>query len=176
LIEGALIPFFICRKPYMTVKEQLETLLEPFLQDSNCFLVDIIIKPSKVNQKISILVDSDEGITIQQCTSISRRLAKQLEELEVFTEAYTLEVSSPGLDQPLLLHRQYLKNLGRNLKVTLKSGDAVSGTLLEANEDFIKLQLPAPKKKTKTPVDESELIRQISFEDISKALIEISFK
>ncbi|MCE7064102.1 ribosome maturation factor RimP [Dyadobacter sp. CY326] len=160
----------------MTIKEQLETLLEPFLQDSNCFLVDIIIKPSKLSQKISILVDSDEGITIQQCTSISRRLAKQLEEQEIFADAYTLEVSSPGLDQPLLLHRQYLKNLGRNLKVTLKTGEVISGTLLEASEEIVKLKLPAPKKKTKTPVDESELIRDVSFEDISKALIEISFK
>ncbi len=74
----------------MTIKEQLEALLEPLLEDGNCFLVDIIIKPSKVSQKVSILVDSDEGITIQQCTSISRRLAKQLEELELGTLLTTL--------------------------------------------------------------------------------------
>ena len=160
----------------MTIKEQLETMLAPYLEDSECFLVDIIIKPSKVSQKISILVDNDEGVTIQQCTSISRRLAKQLEEQEFFAEAYTLEVSSPGLDQPLVLHRQYLKNVGRNLKVTLKTGEIITGTLLEADEAHIKLQLPAPKKKPKTPVDEAELIRDISFETISKAIIEISFK
>ena len=160
----------------MTIKEQLEALLEPLLEDGNCFLVDIIIKPSKVSQKVSILVDSDEGITIQQCTSISRRLAKQLEELEVFADAYTLEVSSPGLDQPLLLLRQYQKNLGRNLKVTLKTGEVISGTLMEASEEIVKLQLPAPKKKTKIPIDPAELIRDIPFDDISKALIEISFK
>ena len=160
----------------MTIKEQLETMLAPYLEDSECFLVDIIIKPSKVSQKISILVDNDEGVTIQQCTSISRRLAKQLEEQEFFAEAYTLEVSSPGLDQPLVLHRQYLKNVGRNLKVTLKTGEIITGTLLEADKAHIKLQLPAPKKKPKTPVDEAELIRDISFETISKAIIEISFK
>jgi len=160
----------------MTIKEQLEALLEPLLEDGNCFLVDIIIKPSKVSQKVSILVDSDEGITIQQCTSISRRLAKQLEELEVFAEAYTLEVSSPGLDQPLVLLRQYLKNLGRNLKVTLKTGESVSGQLIEAKEESIILQLPEPKKKSKTPVDEASLKREIPVDQISKALVEISFK
>lgn len=160
----------------MTIKEHLEILLDPMLEDGRLFVVDIIFKSSKVSQKITILVDSDEGITIQECTSISRRLAKQLEELEVFSEAYTLEVSSPGLDQPLVLLRQYLKNLGRNLKVTLKTGEVISGTLTEANEETVKLQLPLPKKKTKIPVDEASLLKEISRNDISKAVIEISFK
>lgn len=160
----------------MTIREHLEVLLNPLLEEGNLFLVDIILKASRVSQKVTILVDSDEGITIQECTSISRRLAKQLEELDVFQDAYTLEVSSPGLDQPLTLLRQYTKNLGRSLKITMKTGESLSGTLLEANEDAIKLQLPAPKKKTKIPADEVSLQRSLKFEDISKALIEISFK
>jgi ribosome maturation factor RimP len=160
----------------MTIKEHLEILLDPMLEDGRFFVVDIVFKPSKVSQKITILVDSDEGITIQECTSISRRLAKQLEELEVFSEAYTLEVSSPGLDQPLILLRQFLKNLGRNLKVTLKTGEAISGILKEATEETVKLQLPLPKKKTKIPVDEASLLKEINRNDISKAVIEISFK
>jgi ribosome maturation factor RimP len=160
----------------MTVKEHLEVLLAPLLEDGDCFLVDIVFKPSKASQKVLILVDSDEGITIQQCTSISRRLAKQLEELEVFTDAYTLEVSSPGLDQPLVLPRQYKKNVGRNLKITLNSGEILQGALSDAGDTSITIQLPAPKKKSKTPVDEASLVREISLDDISKALIEISFK
>ena len=171
-----MIPFFICSTSYMTIKEHLEVLLAPFLEEGNYFLVDIQIKASKVSQKVTILVDKDEGITIQECTSISRRLAKQLEELEVFAEAYTLEVSSPGLDQPLVLLRQYLKNLGRNLKVTLKTGESISGQLIEAKEESITLQLPEPKKKSKTPVDEASLKREIPVDQISKALVEISFK
>lgn len=160
----------------MTVKEHLEVLLAPLLEDGDCFLIDIVFKPSKASQKVTILVDSDEGITIQQCTSISRRLAKQLEELEIFTDAYTLEVSSPGLDQPLLLPRQYRKNVGRNLKVTLKTGEVLQGNLTDAGDESITIQLPAPKKKTKTPVDEAALVRTISLDEISKAMIEISFK
>jgi ribosome maturation factor RimP len=160
----------------MTIKEHLLQLLDPFLEEGRIFVVDIIIKPSKVSQKISILVDSDEGITIQECTSISRRLAKQLEELEVFTEAYTLEVSSPGLDQPLILPRQYQKNVGRNLKVTLKSGETVSGKLLEAGHDKIRIALPEPKKKPKVPVPISTPELEIELNSISKAMVEISFK
>jgi ribosome maturation factor RimP len=160
----------------MTIKEHLSILLDPFLEEGRIFVVDIITKPSKVSQKIIILVDSDEGITIQECTSISRRLAKQLEELEVFTEAYTLEVSSPGLDQPLILPRQYKKNVGRNLKVSLKTGEIVSGKLLEAEEETIRIALPEPKKKPKVPVDASLLERMIAMEEIAKAMVEISFK
>ena len=160
----------------MSIKEHLEELLNPMLEEGRIFLVDIIFKPSKVSQKITILIDSDEGITIQECTSISRRLAKQLEELEIFSEAYILEVSSPGLDQPLSLLRQYRKNIGRNLKITLKTGEVISGTLNEANEEHLLLQLPMPKKKSKVPVDEASLIKEILLNDISKAMIEISFK
>lgn len=160
----------------MTIKEHLEILVTPFLEEGRIFVVDIITKPSKVSQKISILVDSDEGITIQECTSISRRLAKQLEELEVFTEPYTLEVSSPGLDQPLILARQYQKNIGRNLKLTLKSGEVVSGKLIESDDDKIKIALPEPKKKPKVPVDPATMEREIARDEITRAMIEISFK
>lgn len=160
----------------MSIKEHLEVLLNPMLEEGRIFIVNILIKPSKVSQKVSILVDSDEGITIQECTSISRRLAKQLEELEVFTEAYTLEVSSPGLDQPLILLRQYRKNIGRNLKVTLKSGEIISGTLTDAQDNSLTLQLPEPKKKPKTPVDPAEMVKLVNLDEVSKAMIEISFK
>jgi ribosome maturation factor RimP len=133
----------------MTIKEHLEVLVAPLLEDGNCFLIDIIIKPSKVSQKVTILVDSDQGITIQQCTSISRRLAKQLEELEVFAEAYTLEVSSPGLDQPLVLPRQYQKSVGRNLKVSLHTGEIVQGTLTEATDEQIQSATARTQEKIK---------------------------
>jgi ribosome maturation factor RimP len=160
----------------MSIKEQLEDLLAPLLEDKACFLVDISIKPSKASQKVTILIDSDEGVTIDQCTSISRQLAKKLEELDLFSDAYTLEVSSPGLDQPLVLARQYAKNVGRNLKVTLKAGQIVQGTLVEAAGENITLRLAPPKKKSKTPVDESELLQTIALDDIAKALVEVSFK
>jgi ribosome maturation factor RimP len=175
-VRGSTVPFFICIKPYMSIKEHLEVLLNPMLEEGRLFLVNILIKPSRTSQKVSILVDSDEGITIQECTSISRRLAKQLEELDMFADAYTLEVSSPGLDQPLTLVRQYRKNLGRNVKVTLKSGDSLTGQLTDVQDEQITLQLPEPKKKPKVPVEPSEMIKTINLDEISKAMVEISFK
>ncbi|HEV7349043.1 ribosome maturation factor RimP [Telluribacter sp.] len=160
----------------MALKEQIEQLLEPYLQEGDCFVVDILVKSSRVSQKVTVLLDSDEGITIQECARISRKLGAELEEKNVFEEAYTLEVSSPGLDYPLKMVRQYRKNIGRDLKVTLQSGEILTGNLAEVTEESIVLQLPAPKKKSKVPVDEATLRPTIQLADIARAVVQVSFK
>jgi len=160
----------------MASKEQIESLLSPYLDEGKYFIVDIQIKASRTSQKIMILLDSDEGITIQECADISRSLDEALEATEVDGSAYTLEVSSPGLDQPLRLPRQYQKNVGRNLKVTLTTGQILVGTLVEAKEGSIVLQLPAPRKKPKSPAEESALRPEIELESIVKAVVQVSFK
>jgi ribosome maturation factor RimP len=160
----------------MALKEQIESFLEPHLEGGKFFIVDIQVKPSRSSQKVMILLDSDEGITIQECADISRALGNDLEEANVIDIAYTLEVSSPGLDQPLRLTRQYRKNIGRVLKVTLNTGEILTGTLQEVKDESIVLQLPAPKKKAKTPSEEPNLQPEISLDAISKALVQVSFK
>src|SRR5690606_4151329 len=122
---------------FMPLKEEIERLLPAFLEENDLYVVDISIKPSKVMQKIVILLDKDEGITIDECASVSRRLAAALEAEEIIEGSYNLEVSSPGLDQPLRLPRQYKKNLGRELKVTLNGGEVITGKLTVAEEDHI---------------------------------------
>lgn len=159
----------------MGLKEEIEVILEPYLAEGDCYIVDIQIKPSRSGQKLSILLDSDEGIGIDECVRISRKLGNELEEKELISEAYTLEVSSPGLDQPLRLVRQYRKNVGRDLKVTLLTGEVLTGTLVEVKEESIVLQLPKPKKKTKEPVDEASLLPEVALAAISKALVQVSF-
>lgn len=160
----------------MASKEQIESLLLPYLEEGKYFLVDIQIKASRTTQKIMLMLDSDEGITIQECADISRSLGEELEAAEVVGEAYTLEVSSPGLDQPLRLPRQYQKNVGRDLKVTLTTGQALTGTLVEVKEGSIVLQLPTPRKKPKTPEEEAALRPEIELESIAKAVVQVSFK
>ena len=160
----------------MTLKEQIEAYLEPLLEGGRYFVVDIQFKPVRGSQKVLVLLDSDEGITIQECAAVSRKLGQALEADAVVDTAYTLEVSSPGLDQPLRLPRQYRKNVGRDLKVTLATGQTLTGTLAEAKEDSITLQLPTPKKKSKVPLDEADLRPEIALEDIAKAMVQVSFK
>ncbi len=160
----------------MAFKEQIEAFLEPLLENGKYFIVDIQFKPVRGSQKVLILLDSDEGITIQECADISRQLGNDLEAAEVVDTAYTLEVSSPGLDQSLRLPRQFRKNVGRDLKVTLTSGEILTGTLVEAKEDSIVLQLPPPKKKKKATEPEPDLRPEIALENVAKALVQVSFK
>ncbi len=160
----------------MALKEQIEAFLEPLLEGGKYFVVDIQFKPVRGSQKVLILLDSDEGITIQECADISRQLGNDLEAAEVVDTAYTLEVSSPGLDQPLRLPRQFRKNVGRDLKVTLNSSETLTGKLLEARENSIVLQLPPPKKKKKAAEAEPNLQPEIALEDIAKAVVQVSFK
>lgn len=160
----------------MAIKEQVESFLEPYLEDGKYFVVDLRVQASRSGQKVMILLDSDEGITIQECADISRALGEDLEAADAGDNPYTLEVSSPGLDLSLKLVRQYQKNVGRNLKVVLTTGETLTGTLLEAKEASIVLQLPTPKKKSKVPVDEASLKPEVSLETIAKAVVQVSFK
>lgn len=162
----------------MPLVEEIHKLLEPYLEDGKYFVVDLLVKPSRMGHQVTVLVDSDEGITISECASISRRLGKDIEARELFDTAYNLEVSSPGLDQPLRLPRQYAKNIGRNLKINLIDGSIVEGKLTSWNEEAIDIELPQPKKKKKK-VEEAiatELSRTIPIDQINKALVQVSFK
>ncbi len=160
----------------MLLVEEIRALLEPYLEDDKFFVVSLTAKPVRSVYHISILLDSDEGITIEQCASISRRLANDLETKEIFDTAYNIEVSSPGLDQPLVLPRQYVKNTGRNLKVQLSDGQVLEGRLTAVNEQELSLELPKPKKKPKRGEPEPELNRIIPLGDVVKAFVQISFK
>lgn len=160
----------------MSLVEEIGSLLEPYLENGKFFVVNLTAKAARSGHQVVVLLDSDEGITIEECASISRRLANDLETKEIFDGAYNIEVSSPGLDQPLILPRQYNKNVGRNLKVLLNDGQSLSGKLNEVNEGGIVIELPQPRKKPKKGEEEPERIKSVSFGDIAKAFVEISFK
>lgn len=155
------------------LKDKIAEMLEPLLENGLFFVVDLQVNVLKTRINITILVDSDEGIKIEECAKISRKLANGIEAQELIPTAYNLEVSSPGIDQPLVLTRQYLKNIDRTLKVQIKDGAEKVGVLQEVKEDGIIL-LEEPKKKLKKgEVIEPEFI---SFLNIEKAKVQISFK
>jgi len=131
--------------------------------ESELFLVDIKVKGNLGNQKVLVFIDGDKGVSIEQCGKISRAIGGDLEEKELFTGKYTLEVSSPGLDHPITLHRQYVKNIGRELEVILSSGERVEGKLEEVKEDLIALSSKGGAKN-------------ITFEEIKQSKIKVSFK
>lgn len=161
----------------MSLTEEIGSMLEPYLEDGRFFVVSLTVKPVRSAHHITVLVDSDEGVTIEQCASISRRLAHQIETREMFGDAYNIEVSSPGVDQPLVLPRQYRKNVGRELKIQLKDGSTVTGKLTGIGEDeVLTIELPRPKKKPKAGEPEPELSKTIPLSEVTKTVVQISFK
>src|ERR1700684_1279741 len=99
----------------MNIEKRVTELVEEKIaeiQRPDLFLVDVKMH---ANGKLIILLDGDKGIGIADCAAVSRYVGFRLEEESAIEDAYNLEVSSPGLDMPLTLVRQYIKNIGRNL-------------------------------------------------------------
>lgn len=156
------------------IEAKIESLLEDKFKEegfTDCFLLEVKLH---ANRKLDVFIDSDTGITFGKCQNISRYLEQYLDEEGWLGESYVLEVSSPGVGRPLQLLRQYPRNIGRKLEVSLKEGDKQSGTLIVVGEQSItleeKVRVKEGKKKT-TQVVQTE----IPFEQIKKAIVKISF-
>jgi ribosome maturation factor RimP len=154
----------------MGPEEKIKKLAEQKLSDPRHFIVDVIISAMKGPRKILVILDGDDGVNIEDCAAISRALSKELDESPIFDDPYTLDVSSPGLDQPLKLQRQFVKNIGRRLKVKL--ADKIEEGKLEAvTGEAITLarETGTGKKKELTSID-------INFSQIERAFVLVSFK
>jgi ribosome maturation factor RimP len=146
-----------------TVKKLLESLLE-----GDIFLVDMRVKPTN---NIKIFLDADSGLGIEKCIKINRALYKKMEELALYPDGdFSLEVSSPGLDEPLKIHRQYLKNIGREIEVTYLDASKIEGKLLLADDNSITISFTEGKGKKAI---QKEL--NILFSDIKQTKVLIKF-
>lgn len=105
------------------ILEKMSFLLSPILEQHAAFLVDMSIRNERGGKLFQAFVDTDKGITIEECAIISRELAQELDRGNLIQGAYRLEVSSPGIDKPLRMLRQYRKNVGRSFKVLYQSAE-----------------------------------------------------
>ncbi len=154
------------------LKRSIQEIVEKHLPDENHFVVDVNLIEKSGKTHLGILVDSDAGVTIQACAKLSRAVSEELEAKEMMPEAYVLEVSSPGVDYPLNSKRQYQKNISRELKITLKSGEEITGKLLEVGDTEVKLSVK--RKKNGKKAIEEEL--NVPFEEMKKSVVQVSFK
>jgi ribosome maturation factor RimP len=165
-MEGTESPLFHFLK--MTdLENRIRQMLEEILQQNDSYLVDLIVRPNKVE----VYADRDPHITIDDCARISRNLEKQLDEAFGFSQKYALEVSSPGMDQPLKVLRQYRKNIGRSVEVVLHSGAKHTGTLLEAGADKISIEV---QQKSAAAAPPTRL--EIPFNQIKSTQVVLNFK
>jgi ribosome maturation factor RimP len=154
----------------MGLEDEIKSLAEQKLSDPAQFIVDVVVSARKGPKKVLVVVDGDNGVSIDDCAELSREISQMLDESPLIDEAFTLEVSTPGLDQPLKLKRQYAKNIGRRLKVKL-ADKIEEGKLDGVSDEAITLitETGSGKKKESTIIN-------INFSQIEKAFVLVSFK
>jgi ribosome maturation factor RimP len=136
----------------MILKEHIRTLAEQQIAGTDKFIVDVKVGHGN---KISVFMDADSSITINDCMQLSRFVESQLDRE---TEDFELEVSSAGLDLPLILVRQYKKNIGNEVKVITKDGIVKKGVITEVLETRFTItetvinKINKKKEITKVPV------------------------
>ena len=169
-MRGLSSPLFMVNILANEVAEKIRGFVENLIKDqTDLFLIDIIKKGQNKGGKVIVLLDGDEGVPIDKCVEISRAISRYLDEEIELTEPLIMEVSSPGLDHPLKLKRQYHKNIGKSVRVTLIDQSEVTGILKSSDENTILVETQGTKKK---PSEEIE----IEFENINKTIVLVSFK
>ncbi len=155
----------------MITAEKIREVLSEKLADSDYFVVDVSVGKDNF---ITVEVDKAEGITIQECVTISRQIESHF---ETEIDDYSLEVASPDLSNSLRIPQQFAKNIGRTLKVITLSGEEFTGLVTDANDLNFALRTeemlrPEPKKKKELVV--KDIITP--YTEVKSAHIVISFK
>ncbi len=163
------VPFSHFNMEKDTLIQTVEGYLQEMLAENpSDFLVAVKVKPTN---NIKIYLDADEGISIDKCIRYNRKLYRMMEESAIFPEGnFSLEVSSPGIDEPLKLHRQYVKNKGRDIEVTLNEGTIHEGKLVQVSETEMTIEFTTGKGK-------KAAVQQLSipFENIKTTTVQIKF-
>jgi len=143
----------------------LEQLLK---EEPSYFCVSVKVK---TGNNIKIFLDGDQGLPIEKCTFINKKLYRIMEEAAWFPEGdFSLEVSSPGIDEPLVLNRQYVKNVGRKVEVTFLDETIKEGILKTVTDKDILIEWTEGKGK-------KALVQAllIPFEQIKTTIVQVQF-
>ncbi|SFI24026.1 ribosome assembly cofactor RimP [Halpernia frigidisoli] len=154
----------------MSFKEKVAGLINDFLAErEDLFLIETKITSA---QDITVILDGDNGVTLQDCLDASRAIEFNLEE----DEDFSLQVMSAGLSEPLETPRQFRKNIEREIEVWLNNDEEIAGELMDVSDTDItlKLEYRRPKLIGKGKEDVVEE-RKISYTDIKKALVVVKF-
>jgi len=152
----------------MEAADEIRRIAEGKLTDSSQFIVDVIVSSKRKPQKVTVILDGDSGVSIDHCADISREISKALDDSMLLSDSYVLEVTTPGLDQPLKLERQYKKNIGRRMRIKI-SDKVVEGKLVGVGESGITIEQGDGKKIEKSVVE-------LKFSEIDKSIVLVSFK
>ena len=144
----------------MPLNEDISAAIRPIIEASGNYLEELTITSAGKVKILTVIVDSDSHLNLDQITAVTKETSEVIEALEELGDsAFTLEVTSPGIDRPLTKPRHWRKNFDRLVKITMISGQDIQGRIGEATE---------------TTVFVGD--QKVSFEDIKRAVLEIEFK
>ena len=149
-----------------TVVEAITSLVMPVLQEKDLDLVDVLYRRESSGWVLRLLIDKEDGVTLDDCTAVSREVSHLLDIEDIIDQAFNLEVSSPGLDRPLKSVGDFQRFAGRKAKVTTKepiNGNQVfMGRINKVEDELITME-----------VGQQEL--RIPFSEVAKARLEVEF-
>ncbi|MFJ4922705.1 ribosome maturation factor RimP [Streptomyces sp. NPDC088725] len=152
-----------------TESERLRGLLEPLVTAEDLDLEEIEVSRAGRRRVLRIVVDSDDGVDLDECAEVSRAISEKLDETDAMGEGeYQLEVTSPGAERPLSEHRHYVRATGRLAKFQLHEGDEFVARVLTVDEEGLDLEVPGVKGRKPTA-------RRVEFTQIAKARVELEF-
>jgi ribosome maturation factor RimP len=138
-----------------TNPERKEALVEALLKAEGLELVDLEFRKEARGWVLRIFMDKPGGVTLDDCSDLSREIGDQIEVNELIPHAYTLEVSSPGLDRPLKKEKDFLRSIGKLIQLTtnapLEGQTFFKGILLDYQVSGV-LRLAENKKTWEIPV------------------------
>jgi len=143
--------------------ENIRDIAKQIAEQNNLFLIDLIVRGSESSRVIEVFIDGEINITADECALVSREISKKIDEREIL-KSYRLDVSSPGVDRPLIYLKQYLKNLNRLFEIEFNASGTSStfkGKLISIEDEVLTFQ---SNKEIK-----------IKFPDIIKAKVLVSF-
>jgi len=127
-----------------TLVTRIHTVVEPILAERAMELVELTCRPQGRQLHVRLLVDRVGGVTIQRCAQVNQVIGQALEEHNLIEGSYTIEVSSPGLDRPLVSKRDFERALGEDLQIEVSVEDgrlnALQGMLLAVQPEAIVLK------------------------------------
>jgi ribosome maturation factor RimP len=151
------------------IEEIVKNIAASVLERDDYFIVEVTLTGARNNQKVKVLIDGDHGVDIDVCATVSKKLSRKIDELDLIKDNYVLEVSSAGIDYPLTSQRQYKKNIGRMVRAFLQDNKTVEGKLIAVNNDSICIQKKETKKEEKKEYN-------ISYDEIKEIKVQVSFK
>ncbi len=136
----------------MALIENISEITSTILQSIDGYLVDVSVRGERGGSIVEVFVDTDKGITADECAHVNRYVSSEIEKQNLISGRYRLEVSSPGLDRPLTMVRQYKKNIGRQVKIVSSVDDQksaiVEGVLQNVNDTTLTLTTKETQEKS----------------------------